>query len=77
MDAIFSEIPLIGIFTGYVFNPVYLVSQEGTVIMRLKKNPAFLESSFTIEEVTDIPESQELQVVLSIIMMTLLERGRG
>ncbi len=77
MDAIFGELPIVGMFTGYVFNPVYLISQGETVVMKLKKNPAFLESSFTIEETTDIPESQELQVVLSIIMMTLLERSRG
>ncbi len=77
MDAIFGELPVIGMFTGYVFNPVYLISQGETVVMKLKKNPAFLESSFTIEETTDIPESQELKVVLSIIMMTLLERSRG
>lgn len=77
MDALFSEIPVVGMFTGYVFNPVYLISQGETVVMRLKKNPAFLESSFTIEEIVDIPESQEIQVILSIIMMTLLERSRG
>ncbi len=77
MDAIFSEIPIVGMFAGYVFNPVYLITQDETVVMRLAKNPSFLESSFTIEEVVDIPESQEIQVILSIIMMTLLERSRG
>lgn len=77
MDAVFSEIPIVGMFAGYVFNPTYLISQGETVVMKLSKQPSFLESSFTIEEVVDIPESQELQVILSIIMMTLLERSRG
>src|SRR5690606_16428402 len=63
MDAIFGELPIIGIFSGYVFNPVYLVTQGDQVVMRVTKNPAFLESSFTIEEVTDIPESQEIQII--------------
>ena len=49
MDAIFGEIPILGMLSGYVFNPVYLVSQNEQVVMRLTKNPAFLESSFTIE----------------------------
>lgn len=77
MDAIFGELPIIGIFSGYVFNPVYLVTQGDQVVMRVTKNPAFLESSFTIEEVTDIPESQEIQIILSLILMVLLERSRG
>jgi uncharacterized protein YxjI len=77
-DAFFSEIPIIGLFAGYVFNPTYLVARpDGTTVVKVKKQPAFLESSFTIEEAVDIDEASELRTILSIIMMTLLERTRG
>ncbi|MDJ0757195.1 MAG: hypothetical protein QNJ45_26925 [Ardenticatenaceae bacterium] len=78
MDGIFGEIPLIGILSGYVFNPVYLVNRpDESVVVKIKKQPAFLESSFTIEEAIDINEAAELRTILSIIMMTLMERSRG
>ncbi len=77
-DAIFGEIPLLGMLSGYVFNPVYLVSGlGGTVVVKVKKQPSLLESSFTIEEAVDIDEAAELRTILSILMMTLLERSRG
>jgi uncharacterized protein YxjI len=77
-DALFNEIPVVGIFTGYLFNPTYLVSRpDGTVVVKVKKQPAFLESSFTIEEAVDIDEAAEIRTILSIVMMTLLERMRG
>lgn len=77
-DSLFGEIPIVGLFAGYVFNPVYLITRtDGTVIAKLKKQPAFLESKFTIEEVVDVSESSDIRTVLSIVMMTLLERARG
>lgn len=77
-DAFFGEIPLVGMLSGYVFNPTYLVSgADGTVIVKVKKQPAFFESSFTIEEAVDIDEVAEIRTILSILMMTLLERSRG
>jgi uncharacterized protein YxjI len=78
LDGLFNEIPIVGLFTGYLFNPTYLITRpDGTLIVRLKKQPAFFESQFTIEEAEDINETAELRTVLAIIMMTLLERTRG
>jgi hypothetical protein len=77
-DALFSEIPLLGMFTGYVFNPAYSVTTpDGRVVMRLVKEPAFLEGKFRIEETLDIPETDEIRVILGMLMMLLLERRRG
>ena len=40
LDGIFSELPLIGLLSGYVFNPSYLVKDaNGTTVMRMKKQP--------------------------------------
>jgi uncharacterized protein YxjI len=77
-DALFAEIPVLGMFTGYVFNPVYLVSRtDGTVVMRLEKIPAFLSRKFTIKAVDRMSDREEEQVLLSLMMMLLLERNRG
>ncbi|BAY20593.1 hypothetical protein NIES2100_03350 [Calothrix sp. NIES-2100] len=77
-DALFAEIPVLGMFTGYVFNPVYLVSRaDGTVVMRLEKIPAFLSRRFTIKPVDQISDREQEQVLLSLMMMLLLERDRG
>lgn len=77
-DAILGEIPLLGIFTGYLFNPSYLVTRpDGTKVVRLKKEPSFFGRRFTVLKLTDFQEGEEERLVLSLMMMILLERGRG
>ncbi|MBD2364306.1 hypothetical protein H6G36_24525 [Anabaena minutissima FACHB-250] len=77
-DALLAEIPILGLFTGYVFNPVYLVSRaDGTVVMRLEKIPTFLSRKFIIKPVDQLSDREEEQVILSLLMMLLLERNRG
>ncbi|MDZ8104366.1 MAG: hypothetical protein RM338_01895 [Nostoc sp. DedQUE12a] len=77
-DALFAEIPIVGMFTGYVFNPVYFVSRDdGTVVMRLEKIPTFLSRKFIIKAVDQLSDRQEQQILLSLMMMLLLERNRG
>ncbi len=78
MDALFGEIPIVGIFSGFFFNPTYSVKRnDGTVVVSIKKKPAFLESEFIIDEVVDIKDASEIRTILAIIMMVLLERSRG
>lgn len=84
IDSLVSEIPVVGMLTGYIFNPVYLVTRSsngagpGPVVMRLKKEPSFLESSFSIEKVDPtLTEKEEEQILLGLLMMLLLERSRG
>ncbi|RCJ39668.1 hypothetical protein A6770_11305 [Nostoc minutum NIES-26] len=77
-DALFAEIPVVGMFTGYVFNPVYLISRaDGTIVMRLEKIPTFLSRKFIIKAVDRISDREEQQILLSLMMMLLLERNRG
>ncbi|MHA1718999.1 MAG: hypothetical protein ACTSWX_01670 [Promethearchaeota archaeon] len=78
MDAIFSSIPCIGVCSGYVFHPSYLVARlDGTEMMRVKKQPAFFEGKFKIEKLNEMSDYEEKQILLSIMMMLLLERIRG
>jgi hypothetical protein len=84
MDGLFGEIPILGIFSGYVFHPVYLVSRAdtlggpGALVMRMVKKPSFLERNFYIEKVDPgLTAQEEERLLLSLFMLTLLERRRG
>jgi uncharacterized protein YxjI len=78
MDGIFGSIPVIGLFSGYVLHPAYVVSRpDGTAVMRLEKQPAFFESKFAIQKLAEVSGSEETHIVLSLLMMILLERSRG
>lgn len=77
-DAILGEVPIVGIFTGYFFNPSYKVAKKDeTVVRRLKKDASFLGRSFSVEKVTELEAEEDETVVLALMMMILLERRRG
>lgn len=77
-DALFAEIPIVGMFTGYVFNPTYQVAHtNGAVLMRLVKQASFFGRSFSIEKQAEMPPEEETRALLSLLMMVLLERRRG
>lgn len=78
VDSLLGEIPLVGMFTGYFFNPSYIVSRmDGSQVARLKKQPAFFEGIFALEPLSQIGDDEEAKVLLSVLTMTLLERNRG
>jgi uncharacterized protein YxjI len=78
IDAVIGEVPLLGMFSGYIFHPAYLVTRlDGTVVMRLEKKPAFFEGKFEIESKMPLESREEQLVLLSVLMMVILERGRG
>ncbi len=78
VDALVGEIPLVGMFTGYIFNPAYIISRtNGTAVARMQKQPAFLEGKFQISQLGELSPTEETQVLLGSLMLTLLERRRG
>ena len=78
IDALVGEIPVVGMFTGYLFNPAYLVTRmDGTVVARLQKQPAFFEGKFQLTQQAPMSSAEETRVLLSVLTMTLLERQRG
>ncbi len=78
VDALLGEIPILGMFTGYFFNPSYMVARmDGSPVARLKKQPAFFEGAFQLEPLVQISDQEEPRLLLSVLMMTLLERMRG
>lgn len=77
-DAVLSGIPILGLLSGYLFHPRYLLSRaDGTVVLSLEKQPAFLEGKFKLERRLDLSEADERRALLSLLMMVLLERQRG
>jgi len=78
-DSIFSDIPIVGMFSGYVFHPRYLASRSSdkSPAMRLTKQPAFFEGHFTLEKLAELGAGEELNLLLSFIMLNLLERRSG
>lgn len=77
-DALFGELPIIGILSGYVFNPTYIVTRmDGTPVVHLKKEPALFEGKFIISALSPLSTEEETRIVLGVLMMTLLERRRG
>ncbi len=79
MDGIFGEIPIIGLFSGYLFHPAYLVTDTtGAVVVRLVKEPSLIGRRFKLENKAGFKtEEEEERVLLSLSMLLLLERSRG
>ncbi len=78
LDGLVSSIPIVGMFSGYLLHPTYAIArQDGTVIARLRKKAAFLEGRFSLEQVAPMTSEEQLEIVLSCLMMALLERDRG
>jgi len=77
-DTLLCEIPLVGIFSGYMFNPKYVVKRaDDTIVARLSKEKSFWGRRFKLEKVADINKEEGERMLLSLMMMTLLERRRG
>lgn len=77
-DSIVSDIPILGMFSGYFLHPSYLASRrDGAPAMRLTKQPAFWEGRFQIEKLAEMSAREELNLFLSFMMLVLLERRRG
>lgn len=78
VDAVIGELPIIGMFTGYFFNPSYIVSRSETdQVARLAKEAAFFEGKFQLTPIGQMSEAEEALVLLSVLTMTLMERSRG
>jgi hypothetical protein len=78
MDSILGGIPVLGLLTGFLFHPKYLATRtSGQPVMRLTKQAAFFEGRFQIEKLGDLSPREELNLILSFMMLVLLERKRG
>ncbi|MBT3222902.1 MAG: hypothetical protein HN348_27815 [Proteobacteria bacterium] len=78
LDALFMQIPLIGMLAGYVFHPKYNVTRaNGTRVAQLCKKAALFEGKYELVKHSDLEQTEETRMVLGLLMMMLLQRSRG
>lgn len=78
LDSLVGELPVVGVFTGYLFHPAYLVTRmNDTTVLRMQKQPAFFGGKFQVEKHSMLAEGEERLAILALVMVILLERRRG
>lgn len=78
LDSLLGEIPVLSFFTGYLFNPTYLVkNNEGKTVVELKKLKSFFGRNFEVSKIGELDSDDDDRVMLSLMMFVLLERRRG
>ncbi len=78
VDGLLSDMG-ISLLSGYLLRPSYLATRRegGTPAMRLTKQPSlFDEGSFGLKQEGPADESEQLALMLSFLMMSLLEQVR-
>ena len=77
-DGLFDAIPIVGMFSGYLFHPKYLIARAtGAPVIHIEKKPALFEGRFVISRMGGAGEAAPDVLVIATLMMLLLERQRG
>jgi uncharacterized protein YxjI len=77
-DGLFTEIPIVGMFSGYLFHPAYLLTApDGRLLLKMKKQPAMWEGKFTVDKHVELSPEDEKRALLSLMVTLLMERERG
>ena len=83
-DALFTQIPFVGIFTGFVFHPSYTCyraqdfQDETQPIMQIKKESGFFEGRYSIDLIDEnVERIEEARAILSYVLMVQFMRRRG
>lgn len=77
-DSVFCEIPVLGLVSGYLFNPSYTVKRpDGTLVATFTKQASFFGRKFQLNQDAPFNNGEELRIQLGVMMMALLERRRG
>lgn len=78
IDGLIGEIPLVGFVIQQWINPTYLVDGvDGATHLRLRKRPSLIERRFLLEQDSPLPPRIEQVALPAVLMVVLLERGRG
>jgi uncharacterized protein YxjI len=78
IDGLIGEIPFLGFVIQQWINPTYLIdSAEGVTVLRMRKQPSLIERRFTVEQEAPLPSRLEPLALPAVLMVVLLERGRG
>jgi len=78
IDGLIGGIPFLGFVIQQWINPTYLIdSAEGVTVLRMRKQPSLIERRFAVEQVAPLPSRLEPLAMPAVLMVVLLERGRG
>lgn len=78
IDGLIGEIPLVGFVIQQWINPTYLIDgADGTTYLHLRKRPSLIERRFVVERDSPLPSRLERLALPAVLMVVLLERGRG
>jgi uncharacterized protein YxjI len=78
LDGLIGDLPLIGLVIQQWINPTYLIdAADGTTLLRLRKRPSLIERRFLLEQEAPLPARLERLALPAVLMVVLLERGRG
>lgn len=76
-DSLFGEIPILGVLSGYVLNPAYMLrNAQGEELFEIRKEPSFFGRKFSVHKLTDQRQNEE-RLLLSLMLMVLAERTNG
>jgi hypothetical protein len=77
-DSMLGQVPVLGLFTGYLFHPKYLVTNaQGLPVGRLSKESSLFGRRFKLDQLAQLVHNDTERIILSLMMMVLLERRRG
>jgi hypothetical protein len=69
---------LLGFVIQQWINPTYLIDgADGTTYLHLRKRPSLIERRFLLEQHSPLSSRLEQVVLPAVLMVVLLERGRG
>ena len=78
IDGLIGEIPFLGFVIQQWINPTYLIDgTDGTTYLHLRKRPSLIERRFILDQDSPLPSRLEQVALPAVLMVVLLERGRG
>lgn len=77
-DGLFQQIPIVGLLSGYVLHPRYVLHRAGddAPALHVRKEAALFEASYVLSDPDGLGGDEEL-VLFATLMALVLERTRG
>jgi len=78
IDGLIGEIPFLGFVIQQWINPTYLIDgADGVTVLRMRKRRSLIERRLIIDQEAPLPPRLEQLALPAVLMVVLLERGRG
>ncbi len=77
LAALVDEVPIVNLFTGYIFRPSYSITrQDGTHVLKITRRPSMFDRRFIVESDGNMTEEEERRTLLGVVLVVLTERSR-